>query len=281
MVADRLTGHWPYAAAMTNNKQLILLAAVEISGGAAVVRKGAGIDSKHTFGDPVADANAWIGQGAQWLHVVDLDAMAGTGDNHRLVADVVRAARGRAHTQVAGGIIDDDSLLRAMKTGCERIVLDTAAMSEWEWVCAQLPTHNGRIGMAIDVSGGAIWAPGSSVHGSPLMGTLASLQAAKCPRYVVTDIDHEGGRKGPDIEMIREICSAVRGKVDAAGGIGTLEQLHALLEMTPHGVEGAVLDAALYKDYFNVAEAIAAVEPRFDPYQWGPAQPWGLTQGLY
>lgn len=265
---------------MTNNS-LILLAAVEISDGAAVVRKGAAVDSKHTFGDPVADANAWIGQGAQWLHVVDLDAAAGTGNNRDLVAQVVKAARGRAHTQVAGGILDDESLHQAMRTGCERIVLDTAAMGTWDWVCAQLPTHNGRIGMAVDVSAGAIWAPGSAVHGSELVGTLASLQAAKCPRYVVTDIDHEGGRKGPDTQMIAQICAAVRGKVDAAGGIGTLEQLHELLEMVPKGVEGAVLDAALYKDFFNVAEAIAAVEPRFDPYQWGPAQPWGLTQGLY
>ena len=263
-----------------DSSRLTLLAAVEISNGEAVVRKRGVVDSRHTFGDPVADARAWVEQGAQWLHVVDLDALAGQGDNTELIRKVVKAVHSRAHVQLAGGIRDQQSLHRAMTLGGQRIVLDTVALADWEWVCAQFPSHAGRIGMAIDIHAGAVHAPGIALDGAAVESTLSSLQAAHCPRVVVSDIDIEGTRRGPDTELLARVFGSFSGRVDAAGGIAKLEHLHELLALVPNGLEGAVLDAALYEDYFTFAEAIAAIEPRFDPYQWGPAQPWGMTQGL-
>ena len=97
---------------------------------------------------------------------------------------------------------------------------------------------------------------------------------------MVTAVDREATRKGPDTELLRTVCEAGGAPVGVAGGIAKLEHLHALADLVSAGLVAAVLDAALYRDYFSVAEALAAVAPRFDPYQWGPAQPWGLTQGL-
>ncbi len=261
---------------MTTN--FTVLAAVEIAHGATAIRVKERLDADPTFGDPVADARKWIEQGATWLHVADLDA--GRSDSRAQAAAVHHAAVGRAHTQFAGGVRTDEDLRWALHAGFDRIVVDAAALGEAEWLRQVFADHGQRVVVGVDVHKGGLWAPGSPMDGADLAEVLPAVAAAGCPGYVVTAIDREATRKGPDLAVIRGVCDIVKSPVCVAGGIAKLEHLHELATLAEHGVVSAVLDAALYRDYFNVAEALAAIAPRFDPYQWGPAQPWGLTQGL-
>jgi len=259
--------------------ELVLMAAVEISDGKAAYRKKEHIQAARDFGDPVADAKAWVEQGASWVHVADLDAANGTGSNPTVVRDVCHAVHGRARIQRAGGIRSVADIQQALHAKADRVVVDSAALGEAD-LDAMFNDRHQRVVAAVDVHAGALWAPGSSVDGAALPEVLARLKAAGCPGYVLTDIDHEGTRKGPDHDLITAVSTAVQSPLCIAGGVARLEHLHDLATMRNLGVFAVVLDAALYQDYFSVAEAIAAVEPRFDPYQWGPAQPWGMTQGL-
>lgn len=256
---------------------ITLLAAVEVSDGETAIRDRQSVVADREFGDPVADARAWIDQGASWLHVADLDAAAGTGENRDLIVQVVHAVRGRAKVQLAGGVRDDASLRWALQTGADRVVLDPVALADAEWAGAAFGSHGGKVLAGLDLHRGRLWAPGSSIDGIDPQRLAAALRADGCPGFVVTDVDHEGTRKGPDTRQLRQLCGSVAAPFCVAGGIARLEHLHALAELSKVGVVAAVLDAALYRDYFNVAEAMAAAEPRYDPYQWGPAQPWGMT----
>ncbi len=265
-----------YCGGMTTG--FTLLAAVEVSAGETAIRVKKRVDADPAFGDPEADAQAWLAQGATWLHLADLDA--GRSEGRRALADVHRKVKGRAHTQVAGGITDQAALDWALKVGFDRIVVDSSALLDVAWLAEVFAHHKNRVVAGVDVSRGALWAPGSGADGAALPDVLTPLVAAGCPGYVVTAIDREATRKGPDRELLREVCGTVGAPVCVAGGIAKLEHLYELSTLADEGVASAVLDAALYRDYFNVAEALAAVAPRFDPYRWGPAQPWGLTQGL-
>ncbi len=256
---------------------LTLLAAVEVADGHTAIRQREKVVTDHTFGDPVADAQAWVEQGATWLHLADLDGATG---NRALLEQVGRAVHGRARIQVAGGIRTDADLAWARSGRFDQIVLDTAALGDDAWLTAVFSAHGGAVVAGVDIHSGAVWAPESPLDGTDVDALLARLLAVGCPGFVVTDIDHEGTRKGPDARLVGRVCATVKRPVCVAGGIARLEHLHELNEMMSQGVVAAVLDAALYEDYFSVAEALAAVVPRFDPYQWGPAQPWGMTQGL-
>lgn len=256
---------------------LTLIAAVEVSDGEVALRtKRGGVESATGFDDPVAAARAWVSQGAGWLYLADLDA---DGSNAELLHKVQRSVPRSVRTVRAGGICDEASLAAAEKAGFNVIVVDTSALDA-PWLSKAFADHGHRVVAALDVHRGRLSAPGSSVDGADLDATIAALRAAGCKGYVVTDVDHEGTRRGPDTKLLASIGQVAGAPLCVAGGIARLEHLHDLVEMGSAGVVAAVLDAALYDDYFSFAEAVAAVEPRFDPYQWGPAQPWGMTQGL-
>ncbi len=233
------------------------------------------------FGDPVADAKAWVEQGASWIHLADLDAEAGGADagDRQVLAAVAHAVKGKAAIEVVGGIRTDADVKWARSIGAARVVLDIAA--DPAWLGSQYRALGHRCAVMMPIHKGHVQAPGAALHGMAAVPAATALVEAGCPGILVCDVDREGTRKGPEVDLLRSIAQAAGVPVVAAGGVARLEHLHALLNAAPDGVAGAVLDAALYRDYFSVAEAIAAVEPRFDPYQWGPAQPWGLTQGLY
>lgn len=259
---------------------LTLIAAVEVAGGVTAIRDRERVRADRDFGEPVADAQAWVEQGATWLHLADLDAAAGTGSNREILQKVRASVGHRAKTQLAGGIKDAADVQEAFRAGFDRVVVDSAALVPSDWLPAAFAAHPHRVVAAIDAHDGRLWAPRSAADGADLEPILAALVAAGCPGYLVTSVDREGTRKGPDLSLVRQVCTVTKAPVGVAGGIAKLEHLHALVELASAGVVAAVLDAALYRDYFSVAEAIAAVEPRFDPYRWGPAQPWGMTQGL-
>jgi phosphoribosylformimino-5-aminoimidazole carboxamide ribonucleotide (ProFAR) isomerase len=247
-----------------------LIAGVEISSGQVANLTRGAIDPSHRFGDPVAAAQHWVNNGAEWIHLADLDAAAGTGSNHGAVAAVVQAMRGRARVQLAGGIQDAASLAEALALEPARVILDTAALADMAWVTSVMGEHADIVAADLAVDGMALYAPGSAVHGNALDDALLALETAGCHTFVVTDVDAEGSRKGSNRHALKLVCELERHHVIAGGGIAHLGDLHHLFEMVPAGLEAAIIDRALYEEAFTFPEAIAAAEPHFDMFVWGP-----------
>jgi len=253
-----------------SNAKFTLMAGVEIANGEVEVLSHGEADDRNSYGDPVAAARKWIGQGAQWIHLADLDAAAGRSDNAALVAKVVHQSRQDAHIQLAGGIRDDASLETALKLGCTRVVIDAAALADMSWVASVIAAHGSRLGVAVTAHREEIFAPGSDAHGLDLVSILQSLKAAKCTNYVVTDVDSKGVRKKSQRHVLTTVLAQTHGHVVCCGGISYLQDLHALTELVPQGLDAAVIDRALYTDAFSFNEATAALETRYDLFHWGP-----------
>lgn len=239
---------------------LELLPAVDVQDGQAVrlVRGEAG--SQTVYGDPVSAALAFQSQGAQWIHLVDLDAAFGRGSNRDLLADVV--GRLDIDVELSGGIRDDESLLAALATGCRRVNLGTAALEDPEWTRRVIAEHGERIAVGLDVRGTTLAARGWTREGGDLWDTLARLDADGCARYVVTDVTKDGTLRGPNVELLREVCGRTARPVVASGGISSLADLHALRELVPFGVEGAIVGKALYAGAFTLPEALSVAGGR-------------------
>jgi phosphoribosylanthranilate isomerase len=236
---------------------LELLPAVDVADGQAVqlVQGVAGTEKR--FGDPVKAALAWQDAGAEWVHLVDLDAAFGRGSNRELLAEIV----GRLDVQVemSGGIRDDDSLSAAMATGCRRVNIGTAALENPDWCARAIATYGDRVAIGLDVRGTTLAARGWTQDGGDLWEVLERLERDGCARYVVTDVAKDGMLKGPNIELLREVCARTPRPVVASGGVSTLDDLRAIAALTGEGVEGAIIGTALYVGAFTLQEALAAV----------------------
>lgn len=254
-------------------RQLDLLPAVDVANGQAVRLVQGKAGSETEYGSPIDAARAWVNQGAQWIHLVDLDAAFGRGSNADLLAHVVADVRRHAKVQLSGGIRDDATLAAALRTGCDRINLGTAALEDPDWTERVIAEHAEQIAVSLDVRGHTLAARGWTTEGGDLWEGLARLDAAGCARFVVTDVTKDGTMHGPNFHLLREVCAATKKPVIASGGIAKLEDLHKLANMVPDGIEGAIIGRALYDGAFSLAEAFTAVEPRFDPYEWGPPKP--------
>ena len=237
----------------------VLLPAVDITAGRAV-RPGRGeADTLPLTGDPVQVALSWQAAGAQWVHLVDLDAAFGRGSNAELLADVVQTLD--VPVQVSGGVCDEASLHRALATGCARVNLGTDALADLEWCAAVIAEHGDRVTVGLDVCGSTLTARGSGREAGELFETLAVLEWAGCARYVVTDVARDGALAGPNLPLLREVCAATGRPVIASGGVASLGDLRALAGLAPLGLEGAIVGKALYEGRFTVKEAIAACGP--------------------
>ena len=251
-----------------------LMPAVDIQQGTAVRLVQGAEGSETDYGDPVRAAESWVEQGARWLHVVDLDRAFGRGSNAEVVARVFAAVRDRVEVvEVAGGIRDDDSLAAALATGATRVVIGTAALESPDWVASAIASHGDRIAVSLDVRGTTLAARGWTQEGGDLFEAIDRLDAAGCARYVVTDVERDGTMEGPHFHLLHRVCKHTDRPVIASGGISKLEDLHKLVEMMPDGIEGAIVGRALYDNAFTLADAIAAVQARFDFFEWGPPQP--------
>ena len=236
---------------------LELLPAVDVAGGTAVrlVQGEAGTETG--YGDPLEAALAWQADGAQWIHLVDLDAAFGRGSNRALLADVVGQLD--IPVELSGGIRDDESLKAALATGCRRVNLGTAALEDPEWTRRAIVEHGDRIAVGLDVRGTTLAARGWTREGGDLWETLARLDSDGCARYVVTDVAKDGTLTGPNLELLRNVCAATDRPVVASGGVSSIADLLALAELTLVGVEGAIVGKALYAGAFTLPEALAAV----------------------
>jgi len=235
---------------------LQLLPAVDVADGQAVRLVQGEAGSATAYGDPLEAALGWQRAGAEWLHLVDLDAAFGRGSNRALLAEVVGALD--VDVELSGGIRDDESLAAALTTGCRRVNLGTAALESPEWCARVIAEHGDRIAVGLDVRGTRLAARGWTREGGELYETLARLDAEGCARYVVTDITKDGTLRGPNLDLLREVCAATDRPVVASGGISSLDDIRALAGLTPVGVEGAIVGKALYAGAFTLEEALAA-----------------------
>lgn len=239
---------------MTTAPRLELLPAVDVAGGEAVqlVQGVAGTGGQ--FGDPWEAAKAWQDQGAEWLHLVDLDAAFGRGSNRELLAEIV--GRLDIKVEMSGGIRDGASLAAALATGCRRVNLGTAALEDPEWTAAAIAEHGDRIAVGLDVRGTTLAARGWTQEGGDLWETLERLDREGCARYVVTDVNKDGMLKGPNLDLLREVCERTDRPVVASGGVSTLEDIEAIRALVTAGVEGAIVGSALYRGAFTLPEAL-------------------------
>ena len=235
--------------------ELVLLPAVDVAGGKAVrlTQGEAGTETFH--GDPVDAALDFARQGAKWMHLVDLDAAFGRGNNTAVLRKVIKQVKG-VRVELSGGIRDDRSLEAALESGASRINLGTAALENPEWAADVIARYGDAIAVGLDVRGTTLAARGWTEDGGDLWTVLERLEAAGCSRYVVTDVTKDGTLKGPNVELLREVTSRTPKPVVASGGVSSLDDIAALRALVPLGVEGAIVGRALYAGAFTLAEAL-------------------------
>jgi 1-(5-phosphoribosyl)-5-[(5-phosphoribosylamino)methylideneamino] imidazole-4-carboxamide isomerase/N-(5'phosphoribosyl)anthranilate isomerase len=236
---------------------LELLPAVDVAGGQAVRLVQGEAGSETHYGEPLAAALAWQQAGAQWIHLVDLDAAFGRGSNRELLAAVV--GKLDVAVEMSGGIRDDETLAAALATGCRRVNVGTAALENPSWVREAIAQYGDRIAVGLDVRGTTLSARGWTQDGGELFDVLSRLDADGCARYVVTDVRRDGTLTGPNLELLRSVCAATDRPVVASGGVSSLADLRALAELVPLGVEGAIVGKALYAAEFTLEQALAEV----------------------
>ena len=243
-----------------HSAHLELLPAVDVADGQAVRLVQGAAGSETSYGDPLAAALAWQSAGAEWIHLVDLDAAFGRGSNAELLADVV--GRLDVRVELSGGIRDDESLKRALSTGCARVNLGTAALEAPDWVRRAIAEHGDQIAVGLDVRGTTLSARGWTKDGGELFDVLARLDADGCARYVVTDVNKDGTLTGPNLQLLRDVCAATDKPVVASGGVSSLADLEALSGLVSAGVEGAIVGKALYAGAFTLEEALELTRNR-------------------
>ena len=234
---------------------LQLLPAVDVQNGGAVQLVQGVAGSEKSFGDPVEAALNWQRRGAEWIHLVDLDAAFGRGENRALLAQIV--GRLDIDVEMSGGIRDDESLAAALSAGCRRVNIGTAALEHPEWCARAIAEHGDRVAVGLDVRGRTLAARGWTKEGGDLYDVLARLDSEGCSRYVVTDVNKDGMLQGPNIGLLRDVCAATDRPVVASGGITELADLEALQGLINEGVEGAIIGTALYEGRFTLEDALA------------------------
>ena len=237
--------------------RLILLPAVDVKDGQAVRLVQGALENETKYGNPLDAALDFQNAGAEWIHLVDLDAAFGIGSNAKLLAEVVGALD--VKVELSGGIRDNDSLERALSTGCARINLGTAALENPDWTAQVIAKHGEKIAVGLDVRGHTLAARGWTTEGGNLFETIERLDRDGCSRYVLTDVAKDGTLMGPNINLLKEVAAATDRPIIASGGVSSLADLEALRELTAIGVEGAIVGKALYAGAFTLSEALAKV----------------------
>jgi len=237
------------------NMALELLPAVDVKDGRAVRLVQGELSAETSYGNPLEVALDFQAAGAEWIHLVDLDAAFGIGQNSALLAEVV--GRLDIKVQLSGGIRDDESLTRALATGCTRVNLGTAALANPDWTARIISQHGDRIAVGLDVRGHVLAARGWTEDGGDLFETIERLEREGCARYVVTDVTKDGTLQGPNITLLKEVCAATSKPVVASGGISSLADIAALSALSDLGVEGAIVGKALYAGAFTLEQALA------------------------
>lgn len=233
---------------------LVLLPAVDVVDGQAVRLVQGEAGSETGYGDPMAAAQAWVDAGAEWIHLVDLDAAFGRGSNAELLEWMIGELD--VHVELSGGIRDDESLRRALGSGATRVNLGTAALEDPEWTSRAIGEFGDQIAVGLDVRGTTLAARGWTREGGDLWEVLDRLERDGCARYVVTDVTKDGTLRGPNVDLLVEVASKTGAPVVASGGISNLDDIAQLTALVPQGIEGAIVGKALYAGRFTLEEAL-------------------------
>ena len=234
--------------------KLELLPAVDVKGGQAVRLVQGELGSETNYGAPIDAALDFQRAGAEWIHLVDLDAAFGIGSNAELLAEVI--GKLDIKVELSGGIRDDESLRRALATGCRRVNLGTAALENPDWTSSVIGEFGDRIAVGLDVRGRTLAARGWTKEGGDLFETIERLDKDGCERYVVTDVTKDGTLKGPNLDLLRSVCEVTKAPIVASGGISSLANIEALKSLVEVGVEGAIMGKALYAGAFTLEDAL-------------------------
>lgn len=235
-------------------KKLELLPAVDVKDGRAVRLVQGALEKESIYGAPLEVALEFQAAGAQWLHLVDLDAAFGRGSNAALLAEVVATLD--IKVELSGGIRDDESLERALATGCTRVNLGTAALEDPQWTAKVIKQYGDRIAVGLDVRGTTLAARGWTKEGGELFETIERLDRDGCSRYIVTDVAKDGMLSGPNLELLKSVCAATSAPIVASGGVSSLEDIAAIAQLVEIGVEGAIVGKALYAGAFTLPQAL-------------------------
>jgi len=235
-------------------KRLELLPAIDVKDGRAVRLVQGELAKESSYGLPVEVAQDFVAHGAEWIHLVDLDAAFGIGSNFDLIQEVINSVD--IKIELSGGIRDEESLIRALSTGCTRVNLGTAAIENPEWTAKVISEYGPRIAVGLDVRGHTLAARGWTREGGDLFEMIEMLDAAGCGRYIVTDVAKDGTLTGPNFELLKEVCAVTKAPVVASGGISVLQDLIDLRELTKIGIEGAIVGKALYSGSFTLKQAL-------------------------
>ena len=238
--------------------KLELLPAVDVKSGQAVRLVQGELGSESNYGAPIDSALDFQRAGAEWIHLVDLDAAFGIGSNADLLAEVI--GKLDIAVELSGGIRDDESLRRALSTGCRRVNLGTAALENPDWTSKVIREFGDRIAVGLDVRGRTLAARGWTKEGGDLFETIERLDKDGCARYVVTDVTKDGTLKGPNLELLRNVCEVTKAPIVASGGISSIADIEALKSLVSIGVEGAIMGKALYAGAFTLEEALKVAE---------------------
>lgn len=236
---------------------LELLPAVDVADGKAVRLTQGEAGSETDYGSPIDAAMQWVNAGAEWIHLVDLDAAFGRGDNRALLQQVIDASAGKVKIELSGGIRDDQSLDAAIEAGATRVNLGTAALEDPEWTAKVIQKYGDKIAVGLDVRGTTLAARGWTKEGGDLWEVLARLEDAGCARYVVTDVTKDGTLRGPNVDLLKQVMERTSKPVVASGGISSLQDIADLYALIGQGLEGAILGKSLYAGRFTLEEALA------------------------
>lgn len=239
---------------------MILYPAIDIRGGQAVRLLQGDYERETTYdADPVDAAKRWADEGAEFLHVVDLDgAKAGEPRNMEAVGRIAAAVD--CPIQVGGGLRDADAVAAVLEAGAERVVIGTAALRDPEFLAEALKTHGERVVVSVDARDGKVALSGWTEAGEEgVVETVAELSSRGVSRFLCTAIEVDGTMEGPAIDELNRIAAATEAQVIASGGVGDLAHLEGLARAAAPNVEGAIVGRALYERKLTVAAGIAAL----------------------
>lgn len=244
--------------AQISNTKLTLLPAVDVADGQAVRLTQGAAGTETSYGSPLEAAMEWQNSGAEWIHLVDLDAAFGRGSNFEILKEVTGALD--IDVELSGGIRDDASLERALSTGCRRVNIGTAALENPQWCEEIIQKYGDRVAIGLDtreIDGEwRLRGRGWTSDGGDLWEVLERLDSQGVSRLVVTDVSRDGMLNGPNIDLLRDVSAATDAPVVASGGISSLEDIKALREVVDEGVDSAIVGKSLYAGKFTLAEAL-------------------------
>ena len=239
-------------------KALEILPAIDVKDGVAIRLTKGELDNQSKYGDPLEVAGEFVKSGVKWIHLVDLDAAFGLGNNFKILDSIIKSVD--IKIQLSGGIKDDESLNRALTTNCSRINLGTAALDNPEWVESVIKKHGDKIAVALDVDGKVLSPRGGSKNGGDLFQMITRLDKSGCARYVLTDVNRDGALNGPNLELLKEVTSFTKTPIVASGGVSSLSDVKSLMQLTNQGVEAVIIGKGLYTGAFTLAQVLATVK---------------------